>query len=571
MNKDLMRGVYQRVLGAMSGLANVDVEIVKNVTPHFSPKENVIRMPDKIVYADTEDEEFKFGRGVMIHETSHVLFCPRIADKWYRDAAAIGDGLDFADILNVFADCNNEFRVTKVFPHLKESLAAKTMALIKKRPEILEHENPFLQLLLRCDRLIQVSPKYPQGYPKEIINFIDATVKEFDAQKIHETTGRKMVQFSWDVFKVWAALKKKHASYMGNNLVWASTADGSIEQLKKDLSKAIMDGNEAEEERIRKEIDKISSSTYRFKNNGKYESLNDIPTDHAGKLSEKTAKELEKLAESLKDQEKIKSGGKEGYQPKGRMETHKIPPEWKQIEDADMNLAFKEGMKLRSYLLKRVKLQQDYETKHNSGVIDLSEVRSHIGRVGRLCSPNLFTRPFTLQRGGDWAVDVVIDVSSSMGGDRIADAKTALAMLGYAFKGVPGIRLGITAFTSESEPIQYIVKGFTQKFDISEIKKLRPIGGTPTDLAIMNSLSRLSNVPMRRVMIVITDGYPGDIEAANKALIDCKKYDTEAIGIFIGCDFGDNMQFKHSYAFQSTEGIYKALADIILKAIKARR
>ena len=114
-NKKTMKGIYKRIVSSMSGLSDINIEIDAQVCPHFEPSSNTIRMPESMSFAENDDEDFEYSRGVMVHESSHVLFAPDIGGDCKRIERDGTCPKDFAEWFNVFADVNNEYKVAQVF------------------------------------------------------------------------------------------------------------------------------------------------------------------------------------------------------------------------------------------------------------------------------------------------------------------------------------------------------------------------------------------------------------------------------------------------------------------------
>ena len=148
--------------------------------------------------------------------------------------------------------------------------------------------------------------------------------------------------------------------------------------------------------------------------------------------------------------------------------------------------------------------------------------------------PPVWTRKNTKEDGPrDYAFTIVLDVSPSMGGEKMKEAINALILIVEALSHF-GIEIEIIGFGSYlyevkpfDEPLTESVKGV-----ITSLEKIEEYG-TLIGRAISESALRLSErTPKQKTMIVITDGQSGD--DVPSALAAAKAEDIEVIGIGIG-------------------------------------
>lgn len=562
-NQRTIQGIYKRVVGTMSGLADINVEIHPQVVPHYEPATKTIRMPSSVSYAKDSNEEFVYGRGICVHEASHVLFAPPITGSLRR----IEDN-DFWEWFNVFADANNEYKVSKVFPNLGKPLADKTEALFKAKPEMLEHDNPFLQTLIRIDKLIDVKPKFPVGYSKDLEKFVNKVVKKWEDGKIYSCKGKKLITFTKGVFEDWRKLKKKHQNYKNPN-------QAKIKELMELMGKKIKSGGSKEEvNNIEKEISGLSKAKEPwFDDKAQTPMVREVNTDEVN-VSEKElseiVKEIKKIAEE--ELEMKKSAGGLGT---NSIETISIKPIGDIKDISDINTLYRRGKRINRMLKRRIKLQEDLERRHRNGhSIDMNEIRDQISKAGKLTNAQVFQRDNTFTQGGEWAVEVLIDCSGSMGEFKMDSAKRALATLAYAIDGLPNVKWALTGFDSDGKCVrEFQIKKFNDpRFKLDLLKRTTACGGTPTSKVVRNSAVRLLRYKgLRKLMVVITDGQPYDPVLTSKII---KKVSKKIKVLGIGIEGIDESHmadlFPTYYMFNESASLETDLTNLILQALEQK-
>ena len=165
------------------------------------------------------------------------------------------------------------------------------------------------------------------------------------------------------------------------------------------------------------------------------------------------------------------------------------------------------------------------------------------GRYGRLDgrllhrlsvrNPEIFLRREEVP-GVNTAVHILLDISGSMRG-RMKLASSACYAVTSALSGIPGINVGVTVFpalTPDNVPGVYPLVRHGQRvgadFDV-------PASGT-TPLAealwwIAGAMLSLSET--RKILLIITDGFPDNAQKALDALHMLQKLGTEVIGIAV--------------------------------------
>jgi len=561
-NQKTLNGIYKRVVGAMSGLSDINVEIDPQVSPHWDPPARTIRMPLTISYAENEEEDFILGRGVCVHEASHVLFCP---DYDAKDK-------DQAEWFNVFADCNNEYKVTELWPHLKKPLALKTTTLIKRKPEILKSDNPFVQTLMRCDKLSNLKPEFPEHYSPNLVEFVESVSQQFHKQDIYKATGSKLMEFTDWVNSQWSSLKKEVKEEMGKK------GNGPVCKLMKELGDLIKTRASNEEiDAKKKEIEEAN------KKPAWYEDEVDRRMVREAASGDKNYNEysLEDLKEMLKQPKgDVKDGSEGGWgcsdiDASGVSVTEPYEAEYGKIPPIpDKAEAYRTGKKINRALRKKVNLQEDFEKRHRSGKLDMAEVRRQVGQMGQIYKENVFERTNDFTRGGQWAVEVLCDCSGSMGTGKMSRAKQALATLAYALDKLPNVKYALTGFTETEGPLDIQVKKFRdRKLDIKKLELLHASGGNCDGYNIRSAAKRLMKFRnMKRLLVVISDGQPAycnGIDDTKKSVQQCEHNKISVVGIGIpGCTEKALLDiYPCNYMFETTDTLHKDLTNIILSKL----
>jgi Mg-chelatase subunit ChlD len=563
-NKKTMQGIYKRVVGAMSGLKDIEIKIDTNVCPCFDIQTNTILMPETMPFAENDEEDFQFSRGTLVHESSHVLFAPNISAKYDRYESEGVCPKDFAEWFNVFADLNNEYKVAMVFPTLKKPLADKTEALFKKKPKQLKSDNPFMQVLMRCDKLANIKPEYPEGYNKVLIDFIEDTVKKFNMRKIQSCKGKELCIFTDEVFRDWTDLCNQHKH-------GSSELQKLLDKLNKQLGQAIKSKDSKMIEKLEKMIkEKSPDGSSWFQDNNeisrevKSPSNNFSESDLKDLIEQVKAKEAEKQKEENEAMSSIFSrspGNMTQTRPDGLSRDNYNKPE-----------AIKQGRVINRRLKNQVKLQEDFESKHRSGnSIDLQEVTRQIAQAGRIYKTNVFQRKNNFTRGGEWAIEVMVDCSGSMGGKNMRDAKQALATLAYALNGLPNVHYALTGFEETSGYNEYQVKLFHERsLKTRYLDSLGARGGTPIETAVQMSMKRLVKFKnIRKIMVVITDGC-GDVTSTTQNVKIAERFKIKVIGIGIGSD-KIKESFGNHYLYKDTSNLDADLTRLILENLHERK
>lgn len=548
-----LKGIYGRVVGSMSGLSDVEVELHEQICPHFDPNRNTVCMPTEISYASNEEESFQVGRGIVVHEASHVLFAPNFKTKFE----------DEAEWFNVFADVNNEWKVTQLWEHLKKPLADKTKILFKKKPEILNSDSPFLQVLMRTDMIAGLKPSYPKDYNSKLKKFVETTTADFHKQKIAEATGKDLIKFTRKIFRRWQKLydcneKKQH----------------DINNMMKELGDMIKNGATDEEIKTKQaQIKKAAGNGMKYKDKS-----NKVIRETPGKEKNYNHLTLEELKERLKEtDEKIQATAGGGWgcsEINNKIKVEEVEPSGEERIDYDTKDAYVKGKIINKMLKRKIALQNDFEKRHRSGRLDLEEIRKQVGMAGRIYKETIFQRDNNFTRGGQWAIEVLVDCSGSMGSHKMSAAKKLFATLGYALNGIPNVHYALTGFQANGGIRDIIVKRFNERrTDFRKVNRLDSGDGNADGYSIRSASNRLLKFKnMKKVLVVISDGQPAyerGIEDTAEAVKQAEHFGIGVIGIGIeGCtETALQTIYPTNYLCLDTESMPNDITNLILSSL----
>ena len=244
--------------------------------------------------------------------------------------------------------------------------------------------------------------------------------------------------------------------------------------------------------------------------------------------------------------------------------------------DFDRQAAYKNGKRINAALKHKVKLMLDFERKHRNGSIDMEEITAQIAKNGRLINEAVFSRRVNWAKGGEYAVEILLDCSGSMSeGIKMNKAKQALATLAHAFNGIPNIQYALTGFTDDTE---IIIKDINQrKVSMKNIEMIIPRFGNCDGFNIRSSAKRLLRTgKAKKLLIVISDGQPAYSVNGESGTNDTKKavhlaikHGVDVIGIGIqGANTKDlTYIYPVKYMFNDTENLHKDLTNLILASL----
>jgi len=178
--------------------------------------------------------------------------------------------------------------------------------------------------------------------------------------------------------------------------------------------------------------------------------------------------------------------------------------------------------------------------------------RSCPSRHGKLCGrglyrlavhdPRLFLKKESVT-GIDTAVHILLDISGSMG-SRIELACAACYSVALALAAIPGISVGASAFPADYEEDVNATVYPLLRHDERVVNSfgVEAHGSTPMTEALWWVLRQVTALPERRkVILVVTDGYPDDPETAKETIMAAQKMGTEVLGIGIDAPIISNI------------------------------
>ena len=170
--------------------------------------------------------------------------------------------------------------------------------------------------------------------------------------------------------------------------------------------------------------------------------------------------------------------------------------------------------------------------------------RSSPSRHGKLCGhglyriavhdPRLFLKNESVT-GIDTAVHILLDISGSMT-SRIDLACASCYSVALALAAIPGISVGVSAFPADyKEDVTATVSPLLRHGErVVNSFGVEAHGSTPMTEALWWVLGMLSTLPEhRKVVLVVTDGYPDDPETAKETIAAALRMGMDVLGIGI--------------------------------------
>ena len=155
-------------------------------------------------------------------------------------------------------------------------------------------------------------------------------------------------------------------------------------------------------------------------------------------------------------------------------------------------------------------------------------------------------KKFTVKHDHGHDVDIVIDASGSMCGSSQYLAAKAAWCTWHAVFGLPDTTVRVTEFGGGSEHDVRELIPVRRSASFKEMcRRYEIIGSTPTHLGVLESTKSLLGRPgMNKLMLVVTDGAPDELDWTRQSLVSARKAGIEVVTIFIGgCGF-NIPQFK---------------------------
>ena len=155
-------------------------------------------------------------------------------------------------------------------------------------------------------------------------------------------------------------------------------------------------------------------------------------------------------------------------------------------------------------------------------------------------------KKFAVKHDHGHDVDIVIDASGSMMGTSQYLAAKAAWSAWHAVFGLPDTTVRVTEFGGGSEHDVMELIPVRRSASFKEMcRRYEIIGSTPTHLGVLESIKNLLSRPgMNKLMLVVTDGAPDELDWTRQSLVSARKAGIEVVTLFIGgCGF-NIPQFK---------------------------
>lgn len=155
-------------------------------------------------------------------------------------------------------------------------------------------------------------------------------------------------------------------------------------------------------------------------------------------------------------------------------------------------------------------------------------------------------KKFTVKHDHGHDIDIVVDASGSMCGQSHYLAAKAAWCTWHAVFGLPDTTVRVTEFGGGSEHDVRELIPVRRSSSFKEMcRRYEIIGSTPTHLGVLESTKNLLSRPgMNKLMLVVTDGSPDELDWTRQSLVSARKAGIEVVTLFIGgCGF-NIPQFK---------------------------
>lgn len=149
-------------------------------------------------------------------------------------------------------------------------------------------------------------------------------------------------------------------------------------------------------------------------------------------------------------------------------------------------------------------------------------------------------KKFTVKHDHGHDVDIVIDASGSMMGTSQYLAAKAAWSAWHAVFGLPDTTVRVTEFGGGGEHDVMELIPVRRSASFKEMcRRYAIIGSTPTHLGVLESIKNLLSRPgMNKLMLVVTDGAPDELDWTRQSLVSARKAGIEVVTLFIGgCGF----------------------------------
>ena len=155
-------------------------------------------------------------------------------------------------------------------------------------------------------------------------------------------------------------------------------------------------------------------------------------------------------------------------------------------------------------------------------------------------------KKFTVKHDHGHDVDIVIDASGSMMGSSQYLAAKAAWSAWHAVFGLPDTTVRVTEFGGGGEHDVMELIPVRRSASFKEMcRRYEITGSTPTHLGVLESTKSLLSRPgMNKLMLVVTDGAPDELDWTRQSLVSARKAGIEVVTLVIGgCGF-NIPQFK---------------------------
>lgn len=203
----------------------------------------------------------------------------------------------------------------------------------------------------------------------------------------------------------------------------------------------------------------------------------------------------------------IERGVVSGYNPNIDEERETIETKIEEEHMKPINLGYKDILQEYKSLINKLKLI--FKNFNNSVVIDKSQKRGRLNKkfIKTVMSDYRYKKCFTKKmRNQVLKIILLVDISGSMGGNRIEAAKISMIMLVEALTHLAEIR--IILFTGNKNARNIIVKDFGERLDSNKIDKVglhQTEGSTLDGVSLLHESSKYHG---NEIFIVISDGQP---------------------------------------------------------------
>lgn len=248
----------------------------------------------------------------------------------------------------------------------------------------------------------------------------------------------------------------------------------------------------------------------------------------------------------------------------GMMVALKASKSAQELDKSELDKAMRASIALRARLLC---LLQSSVQKH-----------SYPGRYGRLDTQSLYHlhtgtpkvfRKAAAQKGLNTAVHILLDSSGSMNGAPIQLAVSASYAIAKALETQRGISAGITAFPAYHPQGIGVYQLLPQGQRLSSRMKIQASGDTPLGAALYWVMQELyKRKEERKILFILTDGYPTDRPLAIKALQDIGKIGVESYGLGLISGSISELQPEKSRVIYDLQELAPAMFDLLGNILK---